>query len=145
MFKSSPPVRISAWDKAAVAAVETPADSVFRSLSTTYVRMVKGKAVVTTADIPDFQHYDRGRVTFGDVSVTGAPTKVVLELLGLDTSGVQRSLGTSTYAGGAFPAIEFDVTYEKYFVRVSELTGGTTPAVTAKPFVQGFYRAASTG
>lgn len=144
MFKASPPVNISDWNKADATAVETPTDSQFDSVSTTYVRMKNGKATVTNAAIPNFQHYDRGRLTFGDVSVTGSPTKVVLELRGLDASGIQRGLGTSEFADGAFPAIEFDVTYEKYFLRIATLTGGTSPTVTVKPLLQGFYRAATT-
>ena len=144
MYKASPPVNISALNLSAASAVDSSVtDSEFVSVSTTHVRMRKGKATVTNAAIPNFLHYDRARVTFGDVAITGAPTNVTLELLGLDADGIQRSLGTSTHDGAGFPAIEFDVTYEKYFLRLAELDGGTTPTVTVKPMFQGYYRAAT--
>lgn len=143
MFKASPPVHIADWDKSGATAAESPTDSQFTSVGTTYVRMRNGKAVVTNAAIPNFQHYERGRISFGDVAITGAPTGVTLEFLGLDATGIQRSLGTSKLADGAFPAIEFDVTYEKYFLRIATLAGGTAPTVTVKPLLQGFFRAST--
>ena len=144
MSKASPPVNISALNIAAASAEDSSvADTEFVSVSTAYVRMKKGKATITSAAIPNFLHYDRARVTFGDVALTGAPTTVTLELLGLDADGIQRSLGTSTHDGAGFPAIEFDITYEKYFLRLATLDGGTTPTVTVKPLFQGYYRAAT--
>lgn len=144
MYKASSPVNIPAWNKEEVTAVETLSNSDFVSVSTTYVRMQRGRATVTNAAIPNFHLYDRARVTFGDVEVTGNPTSLALEVLGLTGEGIQHSLGVSEFENGAFPPVEFDVAYEKYAVRVSALGGGTSPEVSVKPLIQGFYRAATT-
>ncbi len=140
MVKSSPPVNVTEFDKAAVAAVETPTDADFISVSTSYVRMQNGKATVTNAYFPNWAHYDEGVVTFGDVSVTGSPTTATLEFRGLTRDGVQRTLGTSTFTNGAFPAIVFDNTYEKYYLFLSELSGGTSPDVTVATLLQGRFK-----
>ena len=139
MFKASPRVQIAAWDKAAVGAAQTPAATAFISLSTTYAKMKGGFATITTAPLPDWQLYDRGRVVFTRPTMGNADNTCVLELLAIDADDTQFSLGRSTLADGIFPDIEFDVTYEKYYVRVAAV-GGTTAAVTVKAAVQGFYR-----
>jgi len=139
MFKASPRVQISDWDKAAVASAETPAAGDFTSLSTSYAKMQGGFASVTNAPLPDWHLYDRGRVVFTLPTLGNADNTCILELLAIDADDVQYSLGRSTLASGGFPPIEFDVTYEKYYVRVAAI-GGTTAAVTVKAAVQGFYR-----
>jgi len=139
MYKASPRVQIPDWDKAAVAAAQTPAASAFTSLSTSYARMKAGFATITNAPLPDWNLYDRGRVVFTRPTMGNADNTCKLELLALDKDENQYSLGISELADGVFPPIEFDVTYEKYYVRVA-LIAGTTQAVTVKAAVQGFYR-----
>lgn len=139
MYKASPRVQIPGWDKAAVAAAQTPTAADFVSLSTQYARMQGGFATITNAPLPDWNLYDRGRIVFTRPTMGNADNTCVLELMAIDADGTIYSIGRSTLANGIFPSIEFDVTYEKYYVRVAAI-GGTTAAVTVKSAVQGFYR-----
>ena len=139
MYKASPIVPVDGWAKASATAAETTvASASFVSISTSYNKMSAGKATITNALIPDFQLYDRGRVVIGGVD--GVTDDDTLELLGLDADGNQWSLGTSVAAGGAFPAIEWDIQPMKLYLRVA-VVSGTLSLVAG---IQGFYRAAST-
>ena len=140
MYKASPRVFITEWAKTAVSATEVVAnDNDFISLGTSYARMEAGYATATNAPMPDWVLYDRGRVVFTIPTLGNADNNSILELLASDADGNIYSLGRSTLANGTFPPIEFDVTYEKYHLRVLTITG-TTQAVTVGAAVQGFYR-----
>ena len=142
MYKASPRVFITEWTKTAVSATEVVAnDNDFISLGTSYAQMEAGYASITNAYFPDWALYDRARVVFTVPTLGNADNESVLELLASDAGGNIYSLGRSTLApaGGTYPPIEFDVTYEKYHLRVLTITG-TTQAVTVGAAVQGFYR-----
>lgn len=145
MYKASPRVPIADWAKASAAAVETVSAADFVSLSTSYAGMKGGFATITNAAMPDWQMYDRGRVVFTVPTLSAAPNDITgakMELLAMDADENIYSLGTSDMDTdtSTFPPIEFDVTYEKYFVRIAELTSTGTPVFTVGAAVQGFYR-----
>jgi hypothetical protein len=107
--------------------------------------MKGGFATITNAAMPDWQLFDRGRVVFTVPTLSAAPNDITaasMELLAMDKDENIYSLGTSALdtGTGTFPPIEFDVTYEKYFVRIAEITSSGTPVMTVGAAVQGFYR-----
>jgi hypothetical protein len=143
VYKASPRVTITEWTKDAVTAAETlTAGDEFTSLGTSYAKMKSGFATITDAYFPDWQMYDRGRVVFSVPTLDADMTDAKLELQAEDADGTRFVLGTSELDTdtGTFPPIEFDVTYEKYFVRAATVTSAGTPGLTVKAAVQGFYR-----
>jgi hypothetical protein len=142
MYKASPRVVIPEFEKDEVAAVETVAATEFVSFTTSYQRMRAGRATPTNGPFGEvgWQLADRGRITFTPPTLGGTVTGATLELLGQDADGNAFVLGTSTLASGAFPAIEFDITYERYGLRVAAIAGaGAEVSVIAA--AQYFYRA----
>jgi hypothetical protein len=143
VYKASPRVTITEWTKTAATAAETlTAADEFTSLGTSYAKMKAGFATITNAYHPDWALYDRGRVVFSVPTLNAEMSAAKLELLAEDADGTRFSLGTSALdtSSRTFPPIEFDVTYEKYFVRIASVTSTGTPALTVKAAVQGFYR-----
>lgn len=149
MYKASPRVFIPEWEKEDVTAVETITAVEFVSLSTSYARMREGFATITNAAMPDWQLYDRGRVVFThpEIADVSGDDGVTLELLAQDADENIYTLGVSHWnsAGNYFPPIEFDVTYERYALRVAGIdidvtAGDTATEVSVGAAVQGFYR-----
>lgn len=141
MYKASPRVPIAAFTKTEADAAETVANTTFVSFTTSYTRMRAGKAEVTNGPFGEvgWQLADRARIVFSVPVTDGTVTTFVLELLGQDADGNTYSIGTSAITGGRFPPIEFDITYEKYGLRVLSLSGaGNTVTVSAA--AQYFYR-----
>lgn len=142
MQKATARINVPGFGKSGVSAAEAvPAASAFVDVRTSNVRMSGGKAVRTTALLPDLELFDRGRITFGIPTLGGTVTGATLRLLGVNASGVVSVLGKSVLAGGAFPDIEFDINAgDKLFVQVSELAG-TAPTLSVTADIQGFNRA----
>ena len=142
MYKASPRVVIPEFSLAAVEATVTVANTTFVSFGTSYQRMRAGRAYPVNGPFGEvgWQLADRGRIVFTSPTLAGTVTTATLEFLGMDADGNTFVIGTSAIDGGQFPAIEFDITYEKYGLRLAVLSGaGAT--ITVDAAAQYFSRA----
>jgi len=136
-FRSSPPVRVVALDRAAVSAVETFGAgnflaANFRSLRTTGIARgpETGQDTPIVAALPDAYHYDKLEFSFAAVlSAVSAATLGVFVLTtdpaGATAPGTQRAslIGTSVLTGGVFPPVTVPQYDARYYIAVTALTG----------------------
>ena len=148
MNRASPRVPVDRFAKAALAAVEAaPGAADTGTWANWWTQYVKGGGIVApgsvlAADIPDWQFYERGRVSFSPFTPTGTDTgtTATLTLYGKTPDGDVVTVGQSkvTDINNPLP-IEFDNEPGMvYVLKVTELalSGATALAFTA--FAQGY-------
>lgn len=140
--RASPPRKVAAWTKTAVAADETVPSAVadFVNLEASHVTHSGGFASGVYAILPDKHDYDRLRVLFGPVTLGGTVTAATAELYARISDGTVLLLGTSVLtAAGALPPIEVENYQALYAVVVNGLTGAGAE-VTFDVAVQGVHQ-----
>ena len=149
MNKASPRVLVPDWAKTNVTAAETaPAvETDFVNISTqAFIKnggMLQPSQVIS-AKIPDWEKYERGRISFAPVTLnSGTLTVLTLSAYayhrGQDAVSV---VGRSEVAANLqdLPVIEFDVRPgEIYSVIVSDIDGTAPDVSIASVWVEGFY------
>lgn len=148
MRKASPLVHVPGLSKTAIAAAEdlpTDAATDFVDIETSAIDTRGGlvaPAAITDAVMPNWQHYDTGRVVFGQLTITGVLEGLTVELWAIDAQGIPFQLGRSTVSPtNTLQPISFPIAGRvKYAVQVSDVAYTTTGTVAFPVFVQGYYK-----
>lgn len=148
MNRASPVVPVAAFGKAALAAAEAaPAAGDANTWANFWTKYLKAGGIVApasivSADVPNWELYQRGRISFGPIAPTGADTGTTATLTAFgkmpDDSIV--TLGEAAVTNILSPPhIEFDIQPGMvYAVRVTALTLSGATAITFSGFVQAF-------
>lgn len=140
-YRASPPRKVAAFSKSAVAAAESDPSVVgdFTNLEQSTVTMSGGFGTPVFAILPDKHDYDKIRFSFGPVTLGNADNEATLAVWAYHADGSISLLGTSELsANDTFPEITAENYQALYAVTVKTLSG-TTAAVTADVFVQGVH------
>jgi hypothetical protein len=148
MRKASPLVHVPGLSKTAIAAAEdlpTDAATDFVDIETSAIDTRGGlvaPAAITDAVMPNWQHYDTGRIVFGALTITGVLEDLTVELWAIDAQGIPFQLGRSTVSPtNTLAPISFPIAGRvKYALQVSGVTYTDTGTVAFPVFVQGYYR-----
>jgi hypothetical protein len=141
-YRASPPRRVDAWTKVALAAAEANPVTVaeFVNLEASHVTHEGGFSQGVYALFPDKHDYDRLRILFS-MPVLVDILDATITLWGRQGTGPVYVLGTSQLRGdGTFPAIEVENYQALYAVTVSFLDPGALPALSVQAFVQGVHQ-----
>lgn len=141
-YRASPPRKVTAFSKAAVADAEAAPTVVgdFTNLEQSTITHEDGFATPVFAILPDKHHYDRLRFSFGPVTLGNADNEATLAVWAYQSDGSISLVGTSVLsADNVFPAVESENYQALYAVTVQTLTG-TTSAVTVDTMVQGVHQ-----
>ena len=140
--RASPPRKVAAWTKAAVAANETvpSAAADFVNLEASHVTHDGGFASGVYAILPDKHDYDRLRILFGPPTLAGTVTTASAVLYARLSDGTVLMLGSSDLtAAGTLASIEVENYQALYSVVVRGLTGGGA-TVSFDVAVQGIHQ-----
>lgn len=138
-FRASPPRKVAAWTKTAVASAEAvpSARTSFVNLEQSTMTHSGGFAQGVYAILPDKQDYDRLRFLFGPVTLGNADNTATVAIYEMLADGSVLLVGESVLtAAKSFLPVEIENRQGMYAVIVKAVAGSTA-AVTFDVFVQG--------
>ncbi len=152
MRRASPPLPVKDLDLVNITAVDNaPSESDAISLAQSDVRIADGFAQPLNAVLPDKHDYQRLRFRVipwdhsggsGGNGITGSPTDAEVTIWQRTADGAMIPFGdgpAKLQADGTFTEVEGDNHDARYYATVTTLTGGTSPAVNARVYVQGVH------
>lgn len=143
MRRATPRIRVEDLDKgqstALSSAESAPSASDCVSLSQDGMTVSGGFASPLNAIMPDKHLYERVRFLV-EPTVTGGPTTATFTLWERTPDGeVVQAAEEDLTAAGSIPNFEIDNHDARYSITLSVLSGGSSPTVKFKVWVQGVY------